>query len=328
MDIATNGYWYQPEQPSNVVFFPVYPLLMRLAAPLVGGHLIWAGFWVSNLAFAGALIVLYRLTELELGAEAAGRTVTYLAFFPTAFFFSCVYTESVFLLLAVGAAYCGRRRQWLAAAVLGMLAAATRNLGVLMFGVVLWQWLQAQGWEVRTALTRAAWGRLWAGFRQRWAEVVVIGLIPLGLVAYMLFLDRNFERPLAFIETQAAWGRQNIGPVAVLLKSLTSLATTTVGKGWLTQFVNTAALLAFLALVPAIARRLGTGYAVMVLIMLLVPAASSTGSLIRYVLPLFPAFMLLGAWGRQPAVDRALLAGFALGQGVLVSVFVNWVFVA
>ncbi|MEI7850177.1 MAG: mannosyltransferase family protein, partial [Chloroflexota bacterium] len=102
VDIATNGYWFRPEQQSNVAFFPVYPLLMRLVGSLVQGNVILAGFIISNLAFFIALIFLYKLTALELDDGSAGRTVfTWL--FSRHPSFSSVYTESTFLMFSVAA---------------------------------------------------------------------------------------------------------------------------------------------------------------------------------------------------------------------------------
>ena len=57
-------------------------------------------------------------------------------------------------------------------------------------------------------------------------------------------------------------------------------------------------------------------------------SASGTGSIARYVVVLFPLFMLLGAWGRRPWLDRGITISFALMLGVLATAFVNWVFVA
>ncbi|MCX6080155.1 MAG: hypothetical protein NTW32_11530 [Chloroflexi bacterium] len=328
VDIATNGYWYRPEQQSNVAFFPVYPVLMRLASPLTGGSVILSGFLISNISFLVALMYLYQLAELELDSESARRTVFYLALFPTSFYFSCVYTESVFLMLSLATMFYARKHHWFPAALLGMLTAATRNLGVLLWALVMWEWLRAQGWSIKNCYKKESWVNLWDGFRLHWFDLFIIAIIPLGLFAYMYFLQRNFERPLAFIETQAAWGRDNIGPVAVITKSVKMLLSTAFNKGWFTNFWNTASLLLFLALVPFIWVRIGEGYAIYVLIMLLVPAASATGSIIRYVVTLFPAFMLLGYWGRRDSVDRILAIGFAVLLGMFVTIFVNWVFVA
>ncbi|MFM8321494.1 MAG: mannosyltransferase family protein [Chloroflexota bacterium] len=327
VDIATNGYWFRPQRQSNVAFFPLYPMLMRVLGPYVGG-VIPAGFLVSNLALLGGLIFLYLLAELETSAASAERSVFYLALFPTAFFFSCVYTESLFLLLTVGAMYFARRRAWIPAALLGLLASATRNLGVLTWALVMWEWLRAQGWKLTRIHTRAMWLALWSGLRKNWIEVLVIAIIPLGMIAYVVFLKQNFDRPLAFIETQAAWGRQNIGPVAVIQKSLASLAAGQVNKGWLTQLWNTTTLLLFLLSVPLIWWKLGEGYAIYVLIMLLVPASSATGSVIRYVLTAYPAFIVLGDLIKPAWLDRAITAAWAVLLGLFVVLFVNWIFVA
>ncbi len=330
LDIAEDGYWYVPGEQSNVAFFPMYPLLIRVLAPAVKGNMVLAGFIISNVALLSSLIFLYLLSELEMDGDAAAarRTVFYLALFPTAFFFSAVYTESLFLLLTLATMYFARKRWWLFASLAGMLAAATRNLGVLMWLLVMWEWLRAQGWRIRSAKTAQSWLDLRSGLWLRWIEIAIIALIPLGLFMYMYFLGKNFERPFAFIETQSAWGRQNIGPLAVIRQNIGLLISSDVNRGWFTVFWNISALLSFLTLVPFVWRRLGGGYGLFMLICLLVPATSAVGSIIRYVLPLFPAFILLGRWGRREWLDRALTGGFALGLGLFTAIFVNWIFVA
>jgi Mannosyltransferase (PIG-V) len=329
VQIVRDGYWYQPLQQSNVAFFPLYPMAVKVASSLLAGNAILAGFVVSNLAFVGALVLLYLLTDLELGEHGAGRrAVGYLAFFPTAFFLSCVYTESLFLLLSVACVYFARRRWWAAAAGAGLLASATRNLGVVLWMLTAWEWLRCQGWRLRQVHQRVMWSETWSGVRAHWSELTLISAIPLGLLAYVAFLKLNFDRPMAFIEVQAAWGRQNVGPVAVIARETRALLSTGLTKGDLSRVLNMGLLFGVLALVPFIWRRLGGGYALYVLILLLVPVSSSAMSLLRYALTLFPVFILLAGWGRRATVDRMVLASFAVGLGALTVIFVNWVFIA
>ena len=338
VQIAREGYWFQPLQQSNVAFFPLYPLLTRLTAPLVGDNLVRAGFVVSNLAFFLGLIFLYRLTALLLSEQtslersavraASQRTIFYMAFFPTAFFYSAIYTESLFLLLSVATAYFARQQRWFLAAAAGLLAATTRNLGVLLWALVLWEWLRFHGWHLEKIHRRTTWRNLWIGVKNHWYEVIVISVIPVGLFLYMAFLQMNFARPLAFVEVQAAWGRQNIGPVAVVIREVRALADFTLTKGNLSRLLNLGAFLTSLALVPFIWRRLGAGYALYTLVFLLLPATSGLQSMIRYVLPLFPIFILLGYWGRHSSLDRVLLASFSVLLGLMTTIFANWVFIA
>jgi hypothetical protein len=103
--IATDGYSWDAAvfRHYNVVFFPLYPMLMRWGGAALGGHPLLAGLIISLSAFAGALVLLYRLARLELGDDCAWRVILLISTFPYALYFSVVYTESLFLLLSVGA---------------------------------------------------------------------------------------------------------------------------------------------------------------------------------------------------------------------------------
>jgi len=291
--IVHEGYWLNPSQRSNVAFFPLYPLLITLLKSFFGGDITQTGVVISHAAFLGALVSLYRLTELEFGDEAAAqRTIFYLALFPTSFFFSAMYTESLFLLLAVTSVYFARRRQWAVAAVMGFFASSTRVVGVLIWGVVMWEWLRAQGWMLEQVYRRTAWRSLWQGLQKNWPQVLVIAAIPLGLASYTAFLQLNFHDPLAFMTVQSAWGRHNVGPLAVISRDAAYLLHSTLGQGYLARLLNLSALGASGVLSLAVWRKLGFGYAAYTLLVVFIPAASSSMSIIRFVLAGFPMFLL------------------------------------
>ncbi len=106
---------YEPGKSANAAFFPLYPWLMKWGHQLTGWSPETIGYIISNVAFLGALILLYRLVTVDFNQVIASRTLWAVALFPTAFFFSAVYTESLFLLLAVGTLYAARRGEWLLA---------------------------------------------------------------------------------------------------------------------------------------------------------------------------------------------------------------------
>ena len=54
------------------------------------------------------------------------------AFAPMAFFFSAVYSESLYLALSVGLFLCARNGRWMWVGVLGALAGATRSTGLVL----------------------------------------------------------------------------------------------------------------------------------------------------------------------------------------------------
>ena len=146
--IASQGYVFGAGGRNNLAFAPVYPMLMRAGGWLLGGRqqdFYFAGIVVSWLAFAAAMVMLYRLALLDLERSPALRAVMYAAAFPFAYFFGMVYSESVFLLALVIAVYGLRTRHWALAALAGAVMTATRVTGVMAVPGLAWVAWQAAG---------------------------------------------------------------------------------------------------------------------------------------------------------------------------------------
>ncbi|MBK8051578.1 MAG: hypothetical protein IPK16_33510 [Anaerolineales bacterium] len=331
LNIARDGYTLTPGQMSSVAFFPVYPLLMNLVSPLVGQNLVLAGVLVSHVMLLLALIFLYRLTEFEFAdAGTAQRAVFYIAVFPTAIFFSAVYTESTFLFFSVATFYFARRHMWGWAGVMGILTSASRIVGVLVWVVVLYEWLRMHGWTLARIYRPDAWKGLWNGLRHDIGSLLLISMIPLGLISYMMFLKSRFNDPIAFWTTQSAWGRGKRGPFQTVFQDLNGLLHQNFATGeiWWNALLNIVMLFAIIVLALLVWRRFGAGFGIYTLLGVLIPAYSGTGSIIRYALVLFPAFMLLANWGRRPLLDRTILVVFTMFLGIFTAIFVNWIFLA
>lgn len=321
LSIATEGYVYQGAELPSVAFFPLLPLAMGLAMPLVGGDALLAGILVSNLALAGAGMLLYRLVALEGDEAVAGRAVWYLMLFPVSFFGSAIYTESLFLFCAVGALYAARRGIWESAGLLGIGAALSRLMGILVAPLLLVEW----GMQRRA---KAPEDR-----PPRWAALAGLA-VPLGTLAYMAFLARRFGDPLAFAAGSAAWGREP-RPVWAMLGMLVQ----TPPGGWLAglaaetlplnDWIDALAAAAFLALGLVLLRQRRWSEAVFVILGVLIPLNSGLWmSQRRYVWVLFPAFMLLARWGERPWLNRAITLLFALGLALFSALFAAWHWVA
>ena len=336
--IARSGYDFGPDNPGNVAFFPLYPLQMRGISQLFGIRPPTAGIIISHICLFGALVMLYLLTRHEFGESAtARRAVLYIAVFPTAFFFSAVYTESLFLLLAVTTIYFARTNRWLLAGLVGLLATATRINALFLLPFVGLIWLQQHGWHWRNVTQATSWRALGGQLRQDGATLLSLVFIPFGLFAYMGYLAVTFDDPLAFVHAQANWGRTGLSnPLAPIWQAITEVAIAA-QNGALVQGVphlwraalDAAAAILGLALVIPVWRRLGSGYGIYVLLsVLLSPASGGTAqSLLRYVLVIFPLFMLLAHWGRRPALNAIITITFATLMGACMAIFANWGFV-
>jgi hypothetical protein len=189
LEIARSGYSYVPGEPSNVVFFPLYPLLMRWLT--LGSQdklvLVLAGWIIANACTLLALFLLYRMVREDEGESLARRTLWCLLLFPTSFYFSMVYNEGLFLVLSVGAFYLTRKRNWWGASLCTLLAGATRVQGV---GLVLP--LFYLGWR-----DRVSWRK----------GLMLLTCCLLGLGAFMAFLYARSADPLLFVHATSAWGR-------------------------------------------------------------------------------------------------------------------------
>ena len=197
-ELATEG--YGPRAPQSTAFFPLYPLLVR-AGTVFGIGPAFSGVLVSLVCTLFATYFLYRIAEKFAGTGTARASTLAFSLFPTAFFLGAPYTEAPFLAFTAGsfwAAYV--RRDLLLAGIFGALAAATRNLGVLL--------LIPLGYELLKH--RREFG---------WPGLLSLGLVPVGTLGYMAFLWARFGDPLAFGSAQGFWGRELTNPATTLSRA-------------------------------------------------------------------------------------------------------------
>jgi hypothetical protein len=135
MEISILGY---NNHSSSIAYMPLYPMLMRFLAPLLGNNDLAAALLISSLAFIVALILLYELIADYFDPQLAMRTVLAFLVFPTTFFMLAGYTEALFLALVLGSWLAARRGRWGWASLLASLATLTRLQGVILTPILLW----------------------------------------------------------------------------------------------------------------------------------------------------------------------------------------------
>ena len=144
-DLAQFGYgrgegFY--EQELMIVFFPLWPLIWKLAA--LNGLLPWytVGMIIQLPMICIAAVMIYELVYRQHGKSAAGWALAFLALSPGGVFCALPMTESLFLLLTAGFFLSLQREKMLSAAVFGLLAALTRSPGALLSGAALMYMVQ------------------------------------------------------------------------------------------------------------------------------------------------------------------------------------------
>lgn len=334
--IAAEGYG----DGARAAFFPLYPLVVRVAGLPFGSALV-GGALASTALLAVALVLLHRLVALDHARPVARNAVLVTALFPMSFFFSAVYSESLFLALSIGAVYAARRERWAWAGALGLLAAMTRSAGVLLAIPLAMIYL----WDAERPSLRT--------MRPPRADALWLALVPLGLGAYCALLALGGHDPLAPFRAQEVWFRSFAGPfmgawdglVAAVqgARQLLSGArepvyfTAAGGDPFVVARHNVELfswLVPVLVAVAGTLRRLPAAYGAYVVAALALPLSYPVGpqplmSLPRFVAVLFPLAIWLALWMTGRALrERLVLGAFAVALGVYTGIFATWHWVA
>lgn len=353
--IAHGGYDHEP---ARTAFFPLYPMVMRGLGTVIGSDLV-AGVVISLASFALGLVLLHKLVTLELGERQARATVMLLAFCPVAYFFSAVYSESLYLALSVGAIYEARVGRWPSAGLLGGIAAASRNSGIVLIVPLALLYLYgpredrpAPGPSPNVGGFRA---RALRGLLPRHPirpSIAWIALVPAGLGAYVGWLALKYGDGLAPFHAQQVWFRHFAGPFGGVWDGTVAawdalrqiihgppppLYFTAAGGDAITVAGQNLFLFGFLvagivATVGAL-RRLPIAYGAYALVALAMPLSYPVtplplASLPRYEVVLFPLFMSAALWLEQRRLTSYALASSAVLLGLFTAEFATWRFVA
>ena len=302
LDLARAGYVSEGLEARWIVFYPLYPWLVR-AASFVLRDEVAAAFLVSGVASVAAALLLQRLARLDESEEVARGSVFFMLVFPTAYFLHIGYTESLFLALALGSFVAARARCWWAAGLLGGLAALTRVNGLLLLPALAFE---ARAEYVESGRGRASVGWLW------------LALVPAGFGVYLLINWWVFGDPRAFLNAQDEfWYKSLTWPWVGVAESWRSIWVRAPSEAQMVGWQEFFFVLLGLGLTVWAWLTLRTPYAVwMTCNWLLWTSTKFVLSVPRYTLVLFPAYILLArlraarpAWGAAVAVWSLLLLG-------------------
>ncbi len=280
VSIAQEGYTNLPRNEwgqADTAFFPLYPFLIR-ALTLVVRDPYAAGLLISNLSFLVALLLLFHLVRAQYGDQIAKRTVVLLAVYPFSFYFTAVYSESVFLLAVTAGFYFGARRQWFWAAASAALAGATRVVGILAAAGLFLLYLEQLQFRWRRIKPNILW----------------IALAPSGLLGFMTLLTVRFGNPIQFVESQyvEGWGKGvDVFRAIALLRGL-SFSALLSGSYPAMDLIHLSIFVLALATLALSWRRLSIAHAVWAVSMLFA-SFSLWRSMGRFAAVIFPLFIAL-----------------------------------
>ncbi|BFV60184.1 membrane protein [Kitasatospora sp. CMC57] len=314
--VAENGYApqlvrigpppFEYEQ-NSVAFFPLYPGMIRLVSAVTGLGSYGAGMVVSVVASfvaaAGIFALTARLFDRRTGLIAAALW----AVFPGSGVEWAVYSDSLFVALAVWACWFVLERRWLAAGLTVFLAGLNRPTAAAL--------VAALGVAALIALYRRRDG--WPG------PVAAVLIAPLGIVGYLAWANWRMGDWSAYFKLQKGgwlhffdYGEHTFNVLRTILLGQGGYAFT-----YPTEDMIALVLVALLPILLFLLIRLRVPVFLLVFtlitIVLVLGSAQIFGNTSRYLLPCFPLFLPIAVALRRLSLPSlgVVLGGAAVASG-------------
>jgi hypothetical protein len=296
---------------ATIAYSPGYPFAISILDSVLPGHELPAALLISNLAFLGALIVLFSLTTMERSKARAPWAILLLCAYPASFFFFAPYSDAPFLLASLLALRWARSGRWELAALAGIAACLFRNVGVALVPALLVEARTQQSERSRASQTAYA------------ASVALGPTVPLIVSAS---LGHGLFEPL---NAQRYWGRVATFPLVTIGRGLAFAIDAIVGRGGIFYLVDAIPVALVLLLAVLGFRKLPLPYLSYVWVSLLLPLSFPQPghpfvSVARYAAVLFPLVWVAGDLLERRST-LILVAGMSLAFEVALAVwFMNW----
>ncbi|GGT09547.1 glycosyltransferase family 39 protein [Streptomyces atratus] len=292
---------------NSAAFFPLYPALMRLVSELTGLGVYGAGLLVSVVASLAAALGIYAVIE-RLGGRRAGLAAAGLwAVWPGSGVEWAVYSDSLYVALAVWACHAVLSRRWLTAGLLTCVAGLNRPTAVALIAAVAVAAL--------LALHRRRDGIL--------RPVVAMAVAPLGLLAYLGWVGHQMGDYGGYFKLQSgAWAHEwDYGRHTLDVLTSVPVGHSDYLSAWpFADLIGVGVVLLALALLTLLIRLRPPAVLIVYTVLTLVLVLGSQqifGNVSRYLLPLFPLFLPLALALRRlsPTHQLMLLGVAALASG-------------
>lgn len=187
LHLAEHGYSAIGEKANLIVFYPLYPLLIKIFTFLFRSYFVSA-IIVSNLSFGLASCVFYELLRLDYSDKKAASGLLLMFLAPFSMFYSAVFTESVFLLTTVLCLYFMRIKKTFLMGLFGFLACLSRTQGIILFVCAM---IPLASDYIKTK-------------KINFKELLGALIIPLGFVVYLSMNKILFGNWFQYLQFQAA----------------------------------------------------------------------------------------------------------------------------
>lgn len=293
LKIAENGY---VGTALIQAFFPLYPFSIRFVN-IITSNTIISGLVISNLLFLSLLITWWSLIKRTYNSKIAWLSLVILVSFPTSLFFGAVYSESLFLFLAIAAFLAADHQKWWLVSLLAMLATATRLVGIFLVPALLIELADQK--HFFTHLLKKKSTKAFSFISKYILQILLILTGSLGLLSYMFFLNSEFKDPFYFFHVQEEFGGGRsesivLYPQVVWRAFKILLTARPINLKYLAYAQEFLFGTGTLVLLLAYIKKIKASHLFFALAALILPTLTGTfSSMPRYVLVCFPVYIIL-----------------------------------
>jgi Gpi18-like mannosyltransferase len=252
---------------SSYIFFPLYPYSVRLLMKITGLGFVQVGFVFSVILSLTLFLFFYKFSsDILHDQQQAFWATLLLIIFPYHFYYSMLYTESLYLILLLLAFYSIEKEKWLVFVISSSLLAITRAPGIIM-GIPLLVYLieKTQKKDLLSGRT-----------------ILKISLFSFMLIIYILYgfyLKYMTGEYFAFTVAGKGWGRPlSFNPIAGLFT-----------EDFWNSYILSAYATIFIIIGILSYKQLRISFLLVIILGIALPLATCTSNAMpRYISVLFP----------------------------------------
>lgn len=280
MEIAERGY-----RQLEYGFFPLFPLLIRGAVNLFKIPYLVAGQSISLICFLFSFWIIYKLLKIDKKEYLFNILLLVILFFPTSFFYSAIYNDSLFLLLAILTIYFARKKKWIAASALGSLATLTRLNGLALFFLIVLEYIDEQKIKKAVSFKNIVRDKIYS-----------VSLIPFTFAGYFIYIAKTSGNWNSLSQSMNIWGQNKaVFPLQVFWRYLKILFLTKINSSnFFVAFFELFFVLFYIYILIWSFKKIRLSYWIFFAVSILIPMLTGTfQGMPRYGLHIYPFFLAL-----------------------------------
>ena len=323
LNIVVRGYYTgTPGISPSVVFFPAFPMLVKVIDKLIPINPIFIGLIINFVlsiilgwvVYKTTLLMCERYTPQLVKREhyIARLSVLLLFLCPASLFFAAFYADALLVTTSTLSIYFGLKSDYYIAVVFAAIATASKSTAIILIPTLLIIMLENE--KVSPGQYKKMLNWQWV-----WKVVVICFGSALGLIVFMAYLWHRFGSPLVFYTTENMWDRH---PSSFFLRRLWGVYYQHTFQpayyGSTYQFASMMIVQAVPIVVIVLSVWFGLRYRAywvpaMSILMLLLPLSTAVmESLNRYVLILTPQFIIFAIFLADKKINRVVIGAYLL----------------